>query len=362
MIRNWKKILVITFAISLMAIALTACGEKKDTKKESNEKIKIVTTNFPPYDFVRAIGKDKVDLKMLVKPGAESHSYEPSPQDIKDIQNADLFIYTGGENDEWVNKIMKSMDKKKPKTIKMVDCVKVLDEETVEGMEPEEEHDHDADAKKDEHHDSSATEKHDEDKDKHDEDKHEDSDKHDEDKDDHDHDIDEHVWTSPVNAIKICDKICDEMVKKDSKNEKFYKDNCKEYTKKLKELDKKFENIVKNAKRDTIIVGDRFPLRYFVERYHLKYYAAFLGCSDQTEANAKTISFLIDKTKELKAPVVFSIELSNGKIANTICEATGAKRLTFNTCHNVTADQLKEGKTYLDLMSANLDVLKKALN
>jgi len=319
-----SKILLVFVVAVFSIVSLTGCNKNKDNEN----KLTIVTTNFPSYDFARAVVKDNkdVELKMLLKPGAESHDFEPTPQDIIDIKNSDLFIYTGGESDEWISDILDDIDTDKTKVIKIMDLVDVKEEEIVDGMEDEEHEE------EEEHHDEEEVE------------------------------YDEHVWTSPVNAIKIVNALRDEVVSIDNDNKKVYEDSAKEYTDKLEKIDNEFKDIVKNAKRKEIIFGDRFPLRYFVDEYNLKYYAAFPGCSAQTEASAKTISYLVDKVKEDKIPVVFHIELSNGKIAEAISKETGAKVLEFNTAHNISQKDFDAGVTYVDIMEENTKVLKEALN
>mgnify|MGYP000692075633 CR=1 FL=1 len=289
-----------------MVFNLTSCGQDSAKKTEDGgKKVKVVTTIFPQYDFARNVLKDKGEVKMLLKPGAESHSFEPTPKDIKDIENADVFIYTGGENDVWVKKILKSLGKKAPKTIELLDCTDTVEEETVEGMEHEHHHD--------EHHEG-------------------------------EHEIDEHVWTSPVNAVKIVEKITDTVSEVDKADKAYFEKNSQAYIKKLKDLDKSFEKVVKEGKRRTILFGDRFPFRYFADRYNLKYYAAFSGCSTETEANASTVKFLIKKVKDEKIPVVFTIEMSDKKIAGSVADATGAKNLTLHSCHNLTKNELEKGE------------------
>lgn len=363
---NKRKIIALISVLAMVMACFAGCGSDdsgtaKDTEKG---KLKIVVTGFPEYDLTRAVVGDKADIKMLLKPGAESHSFEPSPEDIVNIKNADLFIYGGGESDEWIDDVLDSMDTddaKKQKVLTLMSMVKTLEEEMVEGMEEHDHHhDHDSD-KHDEHdHDSDKHDEHDHDSDK--EDKHEhdhdDADKHDEDEPEYD----EHVWTSPVNAIDIINKINAAVVKLDVKNRDAYENNATKYIEKLEALDKEFKNTVKNAKRKTVVFGDRFPLRYFVEEYGLKYYAAFPGCAAQTEPSAATVAFLINKVKQEKIPVIFKIELSNGNVANAVANATKSKVMTFNSCHNVTVEQFKSGVTYIDLMKENLKALKTALN
>lgn len=290
---------------------------------KNHEKISIVATNFPAYDFARAVAGDKADIKLLIKPGAETHDFEPTPSDIIDIKNSKFFVYTGGESDEWIEDILSDIDVKKTKLIKMMDSVEVVEEETVEGMEHEHEHEHEEDEEEIEY--------------------------------------DEHVWTSLKNAQKIVNKIKDELVQISPEHKDDFEKNAEEYNEKLNKLDKEFEEIVENGNRKVVVFGDRFPLRYFIEDYGLKYFAAFSGCSEQTEASSKTIAFLVNKVKSEKIPVVLKIEMSNGNIARTIAEETGAKVLTFNTAHNVSADDFRNGKTYAKIMEDNLVVLKEAL-
>lgn len=320
-----KKKLICLLVLVVFILSLTACSTENNKKESNNNKLSIVTTIFPQFDFARQIVGDSADVKMLLKPGAESHSYEPTPQDIKEIQNCDLFIYVGGENEVWVDDILNSMGEKKPESLKLIDCVNTVNEELVEGMEHDHEHDHDHE--------------------------HEDEEE-----------IDEHVWTSPKNAIKIVNKISNLICSKDTKNQDTYINNTKNYISELESLDASFTNVINSAKQNTIIFGDRFPFRYLADDYGLKYYAAFSGCSSETEASASTISFLIDKVKEEKTSVVFTIEFSNEKIADSICEATAATKLKLNSCHNLTNDEMQAGETYLSIMKNNVENLSKALN
>lgn len=323
-----KKFISILSAAVMFAGILTGCNSSGSSQKNKDGKLSIVTTIFPQYDFVRQIAGDNVDITMLLSPGAESHSYEPTPQDIIKIQESDLFIYVGGEGDVWVDTIVDSMNKPL-NTLTLMDCVDVVEEEHVEGMQEEE---------------------------------YEDGDKHDHDEEKEEAELDEHVWTSPKNAIKMVKYISDELCSIDAKNADEYKSNTEKYVSELEELDKKFEQIVSDGKRDTIIFGDRFPLRYFADAYKLSYFAAFPGCSSDTEPSASTIAFLIDKIKEEKIPVVFNIEFSNKKVSDTISKSTGAKMLEFHSCHNVSSDDFKNGVTYLDLMNKNAAALNEALN
>lgn len=377
------KILIALTAILLVSLGAFIGLSKKDSARS---KISIIATNFPAYDFARAVAGDKANVKMLIKPGAETHNFEPTPNDIIDLKNSRMFIYTGGESDEWVKKILNEIDPKTTKIIKMMDQVKTVKEELVEGMEDDEEsHDHDHEHEDNHNHDHNHKHDH---KHEHGHDhEHEAEDEHDHDHDhkydhehehehDHDHDHkhntsaehseegedDEHVWTSPKNAIKIINAIKSELVNIAKDDAATFNQNTENYSKKLSDLDQSFRDIVASARRKTLVFGDRFPLRYFVDEYGLNYFAAFPGCSEQTEASSKTIAFLIDKVKAEQIPVVLKIEQSNGKIAETISKATNAKVLTFQSAHNVSPEDFKKGVTYIDLMTGNLKVLKEALN
>lgn len=314
----------------LILILLTGCGAPAAREEESG-RLQVITTIFPQYDFVRQIAGGQADVRMLLKPGEEIHSYEPTPQDIRDIQNCDLFICVGGENDVWVEEILEAMGEEAPETLRLMDMVEVYSEETVEGMQEEK----GAHENEDEGHDH---------------------------EEDHDHEeADEHVWTSPVNAAVITARIAEAMEEKDPANAALYRENAEAYIGELKRLDDSFRRLTESAVRRTLVFGDRFPLRYFAEEYGLDYYAAFPGCSADCEPSAATMAFLINKVRQEQIPVVFCIEFSNGNIARAICETTGAAPMTFYSCHNVTADQMKAGVTYIDMMEDNLLVLEKAL-
>ena len=294
---------------------------------ESPSKLKVVATIFPQYDFVRAIAGDTgaVDLTMLLKPGAETHSYEPTPQDIIAIRNADLFVYVGGESDAWVEDILSSMADSGVKPLRLMDMVPTVEEETVEGMQSGETAPLSASA-------SSAPE------------------------------MDEHVWTSPVNAIAMVNTLCDELSALDASHAEVFRKNADAYIARLQALDHDFREVVNTARRKELIFGDRFPMRYFAAEYSLTYYAAFPGCSTETEPSVQTVAFLIDKVRADGVPVVLYPELSTHKVADAISEETGVPTHIFYACHNLTADEFAAGKTYVDFMTENLATLKVALN
>jgi zinc transport system substrate-binding protein len=313
--RLWMVIcIILSFATVLSA------GGRRDRAGSNNGKPTVVTTIFPPYDFAREIAGSRVNLTMLLPPGAESHSFEPTPQDIIRIQNSDIFIYVGGESDAWVDRILSSMDTAKMKIVSLMDCVEVVEETLVEGMQEEEEAGEEGEIE-----------------------------------------YDEHVWTSPRNAKLIVQKISEALCEVDPVNVSAYQANTADYLKKLDALDLAFRNVVDNGKRKTFVFGDRFSFRYFADAYGLGYFAAFPGCSTETECSAATLAFLINKVKNENIPVVFHIELSNEKIADTVCEATGAKKRLFHAAHNVTRREFEGGATYLDIMKGNTETLKEAL-
>ena len=309
--------------------SISGCGKTEKVQK-SDGKISIVTTIFPYYDFVRQLAGDKADVRLLLSPGSDPHSYEPTPSDIVAIENCDLFIYNGGESDEWVDGVLSSIENKNVKVMKMMEYVTLRHEQSMD-------HNH-------EHAE------------------HEDMDDNDE---GHDHEegeeYDEHIWTSIRNAERMSASIADELISLDSKNSDYYNEKKADYISSLDSLDKKFTEVANNNKRDTLVFGDRFPFLYFVSDYDLGYECAFPGCSHETEPSTAVVSHLIDFTRENNIPVVFYLELSSGKIAQIISEDSSAKTMQFSSCHNVTKEDFKNGATYISVMEQNLEALKEAL-
>ena len=334
--RKWIGILAVCGLLcgSLLAGCGTERAEGVSEEVQDDGRISVVTTIFPQYDFVRQIAGENVELKMLLKPGEETHSYEPTPHDIIAIQNSDIFIYVGGENDAWVEDILESMPEADMRTLKLMDCVDTVEEEHVEGMQEQPGHSHE----EEESHEDETEEEHSV------------------------HEIDEHVWTSPVNASAIVDKIKELLVQADPENRQIYEENAEAYEAELAELDAEFRDVVDNAGRRLVVFGDRFPFRYFADEYGLDYYAAFPGCASDTEPSAATMAFLINKVKEEEIPAVLKMELSNENIANAIAEATGTEVRTFYSCHNLTAEEFEDGETYLSMMQKNVETLKEVLN
>lgn len=319
--------------------------------------INVVTTIFAPYDFVRQLsaGTD-TNVSMLLSPGTEVHSYDPTVRDIIKISNCDLFVYTGGENDEWVNDILDSLDHP-VRTFKMIDHVdSVVEEEVKEGMQTTG-HAHSHDEADEKGHEGAHDEEHEHDHDN--EDQHDHDDVHDD--DEHDHEWDEHVWTSPLNAQEIVSDLADELCDLDGGNAGVYRNNLSSYSMQLKALDTDLHNVIENAPHKMMIFADRFPVRYFTEEFGLDYYAAYPGCAADAEPSAATMRFLIDRVRAENIKAVFYIEMSDERIADTVCEETGATKLLFHSCHNVTKDEMESGATYISIMRNNLENLKVAL-
>lgn len=320
--------------VLILLLAASLCGCSGGAYETGGDGLSIVTTVFPAFDFAREIAGEQGNVCLLVPPGSESHSFEPTAQDIQRIGSCDLLICNGGESEAWLEEILEGAEGD-INVLSMLDCVTALEEETKEGMQVAG-HDHDH-----EHHEDEG--------DEHEHHEHEEI------------EYDEHVWTSPVNAQLICRAICEKLCEADSANAAVYRKRLEEYTAELAALDREFRAVTENAPHKTVIFADRFPVRYFTEEYGLDYYAAFPGCADDAEPSARTVAFLIDKVREEQCPAVFYIEFSNQKMADVICEDTRCGKLLFHSCHNVSRDELVSGVSYLTLMRSNVDSLREAL-
>lgn len=320
-----RKTIALLTALCLML--LTGCGFAETAQSsEPTEKLKVVATIFPQYDFLRAIAGDRIELSMLLKPGTEIHSYEPSPQEIIAIQKCDLLIYVGGESDAWIKTILESGPSDTRKDIALMSLVELEDAAMHD-------HEHDEDHEQQTGHDH------------------------------HQYDeYDEHVWTSPVNAMAIVSALCDALCEADAANADFYRSNTDAYLAELTALDTAFREVVDTSAHKTLIFGDRFPLTYFVREYGLAYDAAFPGCASETEPSAATITQMMRRIMKEDVKVVFYIELSNHQIADILAEQTKAETRLFYTCHTVSAEDFDAGLTYLDMMKINVESLKTALN
>ena len=340
-----KKITVILLVLLLSLSALSGCTKGQT---ESHKKLKIVVTTFPAYDWTKNILGDKindVDLTLLIKNGVDLHSYQPTTEDIVKIGSADVFIYVGGESDHWVKDALKERTNKDMKIVNLVESLgeAAKEEEVVPGMEAEDE--------------SHSDEHHDEDKDSHGKEE-EDSTKEEE------AEIDEHVWLSLRNAKILTEAINKALDEADPKDKDVFDANGKAYIEKLTKLDEEYKSGLAGKKKDTIVVGDRFPFRYLVDDYNIKYYAAFTGCSAETEASFQTVVFLAKKVDENELDYIITIDGSDGKIARAIGENTkekSKKTLTLDSMQSTKVSGDEKDSSYLDIMKENLETLKKAL-
>ena len=326
-----KKTVCICLLLAL-TLCLCACGETGQERAQ-DKAVRIVATVFPAYDFAREIAGDRADITLLIPPGAEIHSFEPTARDLIRIQECSLFFCNGGESEAWVEELLEGQELEQ---LVMLDCVDALEEETKEGMQQIREHEH---------------EDHEHGHEEHEDHEHEDEGP----------EYDEHVWTSPVNAKRICEALCRRLCALDPEGADLYRSNLERYSAELDELDAAFRRTVEAGKTRTLVFADRFPVRYFVEEYGLEYFAAFPGCADDAEPSARTVGFLIDRVREEQLPAVLYIEFSDEKMADVICEDTGCRKLLFHSCHNVSKEDLEGGVTYLQLMRGNVNTLREAL-
>ena len=311
-----------------------------DASSEENGKLKVAVTLFPYYDFVRQVAGDQVELSLVIPAGMDSHSFEPTPRDIRTMQEADVIIANGGAMEHWVDQVVDSFDREDQTVVIMMDHVDAVEEEIVEGMEHSDEghghvHVHE-DGEEDGHLE--------------------------EDESQYEIEYDEHIWTSPVNAMKLVDVIGDTLAEADPAHADTYHQGAENYKKELEEIDSGFREVSANRKRNMIVMGDKFPFRYLADEYQLDYRAAFSGCSSDTEPSAKTIAYLIDKVKEEQIPAVYYLELSSHRVAEIIGEETGAEPLLLHSCHNVTRAQFDTGITYAGLMRQNIENLRKGID
>ena len=338
-----NRIFGLVMASILIVSAFCGCGASRtaadsDQKGESAPQnaanataYSIVCTTFPQYDWIRNIigdDSDKFQLTMLLDQGMDLHSYQPTAEDIAKIADADMFVYVGGESDGWVDSALKEATNKDMKVVNMFDALgtAVKEEEVVPGMQAEEEE---------------------------------------EIEEGEEPEYDEHVWLSLRNAVTLTDVLSENIQEIDPANKEDYVDNAAEYVDRLNDLDGRYALTVSKGKRKEILFGDRFPFRYMADDYGLIYYAAFVGCSAESEASFETITFLAQKVDDLKLPVILTIEGSDHNIAESIKNATESKNqeiLTMNSMQSVTVDDVTAGETYLDVMEDNLNALSQALN
>lgn len=327
-----KRILKICLYTIALAVAVFMVGCKSNDLPVDDGKLKIVTTIFPEYDWVKQIAGDSnnLDITFLMKNGGDLHSYSPSAEDILKISSCDMLVYVGGESDKWIEEILENSVNSNIKTINLMNVLgeKAKEEELVEGMEDDDHDDHD-------------------------------------DHDDAELEYDEHVWLSLDNAGLFVKSITENLCAIDSENAGTYKANCERYLSQLDALDDEYEEVIENSKYKTLIFADRFPFRYLTDDYDLSYYAAFKGCSAETEASFETITFLANKADELNLPRILTIDGSDGKIAKTVAATSKNKdRMIYSldSLQSVTDNEVQSGKTYIKAMESNLEILKKALN
>lgn len=315
-----KLLAVITAAATVFS--LCACSSESSYSSNDSGKLKIISTVFPPYDLARQIAGDNAEISILLPPGSEIHNYEPSAKDMIAIRNCDIFLYIGGENEQWAEKLINSNDTKNVTAVKLIDYVPTLSED-------EDEHDHDHDH---EH-------------------EHE-----------HEHETDEHIWTSPKNAQLMLSAVYDAICKVDPSDKQIYTKNKDAYAKQLSDLDNAYRSAVDSAKNKTIVLADKFPFRYLAHEYGLEFRAAFAACSDESEPGVSTMIKLTKTIKENNIPAVYYLEFSSTKIADTLCDETGATKLMLHSCHNVSKQDIENNVSYVDLMKQNLENLKLTLN
>lgn len=314
-----KKIFAVIAALALMCGLLTSCGQTVDA---DSGKLRIVCSIFAPYDFARQITGDRAEVKMLLSPGVESHAYEPTPNDIISIENADLFFYVSEHTETWISQILESVENPQVKEVELAAALGL----EIHGHEHEHgEHEH-------EH-------------------EHEDE-----------NELDEHIWTSPKIAVKMIEAMTEKICASDPDNSEFYAENSQKYISEIKSLDSDFRSLTANSARKEIVSGSRFAMKNFTAEYGLDYTAAFDSCVDNTEPSAAVIAKIIDKIETDNIPVIFYEELTEPKIADMVSQETGAKMLLLHSCHNVSFDELKSGATYVSLMRQNYLNLKEALN
>ena len=312
-----KRIII----LSILLLSFLACG-KKEEKITANEvkKIKIVTTLFPTYDFSKELGKDKIDVKLLLPPGVEAHAYEPTPKDISDINSADIFIYTGNLMEPWVEKLLKSISNEK---LLVIDVSQGI--ELKEFIIEEDGH---------EHHDD----------------------------EEHNHGKDPHIWTDPIMAKAIVNNIYEGLIKVDSENKSFYETNKTAYDLKLQELDDAFKDLVNNSKKKEIISGGHFVFGYLMDRYGLTYHSAYESFSPNAEPTPKQMKALKEAVKEVGSKYVYYEELIDPKLAKLLSEELGLQMLLLHGAHNLSKDELAKGITYYEIMQQNIENLKLGLD
>lgn len=326
MFRKWKsngKKERVIFSILFLCFISTACNQRTNQYEDlDSEKITIIATLFPQYDFAKEIAKDYANVVLLLPPGMESHSFDPSPADIIAIGNADIFLYTGAYMETWAADIISGINTEKVYVKDVSEHISLVKEEEIEA-EHEGEHGHIQQG--------------------------------------HNHEYDPHIWTNPIYAMTMVENIRDVLIEADPKHKEEYEENAAAYLEKLQELDSAFRETVQNGSRNRIFFGGRFAMYYFAKEYGISYESAYDSCSSETEPSAKAVAHIVDEMREEHIPVIFYEELVDPKIARTISQETGSEMLLLHSCHNVTKNELESGISYLQLMWNNVENLKKGL-
>ncbi len=330
-----KVFLIILLAAIIIGIVTVIALNLNVNKNQDNGKINVVVSNFASYDFLRAITKDtdSVELNFILGPGKDSHTYDPTPQDMIAMQDSDMFVYIGGDLEQWSDKIVETLEKPEQKIVQISNAITLQEEIEIEGAE----HGH----------------AHDEEEHNHDEEEH----VHEE------FSFDSHIWTSPENAILMVQELEKQLSSIDTENSEKYKANAEEYINQIKEVDNQIKEVLDTKTRNKLVFGDKMPMQYFIEYYDLDVSAAFQGCSTETEPSSKTIEYLVDVVKNENIPVVIYTEMNDGRIANLIVEEAnnGSEAIQLQTLHNLTKDNFENGETWVSLMQKNISVLEKAL-
>lgn len=320
-----KKISAVIFAALILLTSLCSCQNRIITE----EKLKIVCTTFPQYDFVRNILGNDENVSLLINNGSDLHGFEPTAKDIVEIRTASMFVYIGGASDAWVERAVNATENPELKTVAIMDYIETLSLEDIESLEHGSDHIHDHSQH------------------------------------DHDHspeEADEHVWLSLRNSIKIVKGLCGEICKLDPENAEKYSSNAAQYINKLESLEKEYQQVFSESERNILLFADRFPFGYLTHDYGISHIAAFTGCSSESEVTAETFTRLIEETKDHNLKYILILEGSDGKTARTVCEATGAAALTVDSCQTVSSADIENGANYLGIMTNNLKIFKEALN
>lgn len=318
---NMKKIILIIFLI-VIALTIIFVAITVGTDEMSTDKIKVTASNFASYDFLRAIigDNDNIELTFLLGAGKDAHSYDPTAQDLITIQESDLFVYIGGEMESWSDRVLSTLDTSDTKIICIANDIETIEEQEIDGAEEDDEEDEEGA-------------------------------------------FDEHIWTSPANAIIMINSLEKAMEELDPENISQYQGNAALYISQIEDIDTQIQEIVDNRVRNRLVFGDKMPMQYFIDYYGLEVSAAFSGCSTETEPSAQTITYLVDKAKEEEIPVILYVELNDGTVAETIANevGNGCQALQIQTLHNISKEDFDNGETWVSLMERNLAVLKEAL-